>query len=383
MNIIRPTLRLPACLCTLLCALGCTLSTAAPFDQAEIKDPTASFIDVKARRAFLQQAKPDNKLRAAALTPYDCQSAAPVAPQEGPMLIPGRYLVGNHGAVHPDYERIVALYRDFENVLANLGGLYVVSGKPAYAQCLLNQLALWADAGALLDYNPNERKQAWYQTEWSAGVAAQALSLVITESTLDPDKKQRVLAWLNRVSHKQISEPGADITCCNNHAYWRGLQATMIGVLTNDKELFRWGLGRYAIGIGQIAEDGSLPLEMTRHEQALHYQNYALQPLTMMAEIAARQGIDLYAYSENGRDFHRAVRFVIAAIKDDALIHKYASEKQDRRAFSAGRGDLAWLEYYLNRFPQSDPLGMMGKPFFYPRTGGAVTLLVYTPPQDP
>jgi len=26
---------------------------------------------------------------------------------------------------------------------------------------------------------------------------------------------------------------------------------------------------------------------------------------------------------------------------------------------------------------------MMGKPFFYPRTGGAVTLLVYTPPQDP
>lgn len=364
--------------------LGANLPAQAhPFEQAVVKDPGASFIDVPARRAYLQQAEAtghlDARLSSARPRTVDCRKTPRIAPQTGPMEIPPRYLSGNHGSIHPDYERIVALYRDFENSLTTLSSLYVLTGQTEYAVCVLDQLADWADAEALLDYVPAERKQAWYQTEWSAGVAAMSFSLVINDPSLDPARKARVLAWLKRVSHKQISEPGADLTCCNNHSYWRGLQATMIGVLTGDNELYRWGLGRYVQGIGQIAADGSFPLEMKRHEQSLHYQNFALQPLTMIAEIASRQGLDLYAYRENGRDIHDAVRFTLAAIKDDALIARYTSEKQDRRAFTAGRGDLAWMEYHRARFPLPDAGDLLAQPFFYPRNGGAVSLLVYTP----
>ncbi len=377
----RTLLRFGLCLGALL---GATLPAQAnPFDKAVVKDPAASFIDVPARRAYLQRAaaegRLDERLLAAQPDPVDCRNTPRIEAQTGPMVIPPRYLSGNHGAIHPDYERVVALYRDFESSLGTFSSLYVLTGKADYALCVLDQLADWADAGALLDYVPAERKQAWYQTEWSAGVAAMSLSLVIADPALDADKKARVLDWLKRVSYKQISEPGADITCCNNHSYWRGLHATMIGVLTRDDELYRWGLGRYAQGIGQIAEDGSFPLEMSRHEQALHYQNYALQPLTMIAQIASRQGLDLYAHSENGRSFHDAVRFTLAALQDESLIARYASEKQNRRAFAAGRGDLAWMEYYRTRFPLPDLGPLLSKPFFYPRNGGAVTLFVYTP----
>lgn len=296
------------------------------------------------------------------------------------MEIPGRYLSGSHGAVHPDYERIVAIYRDFESAVATLGNLYVLTGKPVYAECLLEQLGDWADAGALLNYRPSERKQAWYQAEWSAGAAALALSQVIREPSLNPARKATVLSWLNRVSRWQISEPGEQLTCCNNHSYWRGLQATMIGVLTQDDELFRWGVGRYVQGIDQIAQDGSLPLEMVRHEQSLHYQNYALQPLIMIGEIASRQGLDLHAYTHDGRSIHTAVHFLTSALKDESLIKQYAKEAQERRAFAPGRGDLGWYEYYLTRFPQPDATGFMHKPVFNPRNGGSVTMLVYTPP---
>lgn len=374
-------LNLGLCLAGVLGSLPPAL--AHPFEQAMVKDPAASFIDVPARRAYLKKAtaegRLDERLRSAQPEEKDCRNTPRIQAQTGPMVIPSRYLSGNTGAVHPDYERLVALYRDFENTLGTLSSLYVVTGKADYAVCVLDQLADWADAGALLDYTPSERKQAWYQTEWSVGVAAMSLSLVITDPALDAGKKAHVLDWLKRVSRKQISEPGGKISCCNNHSYWRGLQATMIGVLTQDNELYRWGLGRYVQGIGQIAEDGSFPLEMTRREQALHYQNYALQPLTMIAQIASRQGLDLFSYRENGRDIHDAVRFTLTAIQDESLINRYASEKQNRRAFAPGRGDLAWMEYYRNRFPLPDLGPLLSQPFFYPRNGGAVTLLTYTP----
>ncbi|MDB5888142.1 MAG: hypothetical protein JWM03_1014 [Rhodocyclales bacterium] len=355
------------------------VTSAKSIETATVRDPNASFIDVKARHAFLESGKKDAKLLAALPKEFDCTTAKTTDPEPGPMVIPPRYAVGNHGDLHPDYERIVGSYRDFEDQTATLASLYVYTYKPVYAKCLLDLIVKWADAGALLNYDVAKRGQVWFQTEWSIGTAAQAYSLVMTEPTLDAAKKARALDWFSRVSKKQISTPGeANGTCCNNHSYWRGLQATMIGVITKDDELFRWGLGRYVQGINEISEDGSLPLEMARHEQAMHYQNYALEPLTMIAEIASRQGIDLYAYQSNGRDFHTAVRFTAALVKDESIIAKYASEKQDKRAFAPGRGDMGWGEFYQARF-KKDPLGLLDQPIFYPRNGGAITLLVYTP----
>ncbi|MGC3965488.1 MAG: alginate lyase family protein [Rhodocyclaceae bacterium] len=358
------------------CAFAGSLQ-AHPFDQAVVKDPTASYVNVKARRTFLQSGQLDDRLKAALPKEYDCTTEATPNPQQGEMVIPRRYLSGNHGPVNPDYEPVVTLYRDFEKISATLGNLYVATGKPVYATCLLNMLDKWAKADALLNYDP--KSQSWYQVEWSAATAAFALSTMMAEPNVNTAQRERVVKWLNRVARHQTSFPGGDTSCCNNHSYWRGQEATIIGVISKDDELFRWGLGRYVQAMGLINEDGSFVHEMTRHEQSLHYQNYAMLPLTMIAETASRQGIDLYAYKENGRDIHSARKFVFAAVKNPDLIKKYASEPQDTRAFKPGRGDLNWIEYQRARFGFADELGFMTVPIFDPRTGGSGTLLAYKP----
>lgn len=365
-----------------LAALAVGLPAAAhAFDTAQLRQPRASFIDV-AQRARLLRSTDDTTLRASMPETTDCAASPALTPPSGAMVIPPRYASGNHGPVHPDYEATVKLYRDFEDISATLANQYLASGQARYAACLIDHLARWAQANALTGYTINTAKgasnQAWYQAEWSASAAALALSLVVAEPSLDPTRVQRVIDWLARVSRQQISHPGGESTCCNNHAYWRGLHATMVGVLANDTELFRWGLGRYALAMDQLAADGSWPLEMARHEQALHYQNYALLPLVMIAEIAAQQGLDLYAHQSGGRDLHSAVGFLRRTLAAQKAGSPKPGEKLDLRAFAPGRSDQAWAEFYRARFGQ-DPLGLLGKPIFNARMGGHVILLAYRP----
>ena len=86
----------------------------------------------------------------------------------------------------------------------------------------------------------------------------------------------------------------------NNHHYWRALAATSIGVLSNDEVLFRFGVDTFKQAVSQEDANGAFPLEMARHENAIHYQSFALQPLIMVAEFAARQNVDLYSINSNG-----------------------------------------------------------------------------------
>ncbi len=366
----------------LLAGLVVAMSVAAhPFETAELRKPRASFIDITARMKVLRDSA-DAYLQASLPKVADCSVAAPLAPPTGAMVIPPRYASGNHGPINPDYEATVKLYRDFETIAATLANQYVATGDPRNAACLLDHLERWAKADALTGYTVSTdmgaSNQAWYQAEWSASAAALALSQVLPEPSLSADKVNLVIQWLQRVSKQQISHPGGENTCCNNHAYWRGLHATMIGVLANDSELFRWGLGRYALAVEHLAPNGSWPLEMARHEQSLHYQNYALLPLVLIAEIAAQQGIDLYAYKVDGRDLHSAITFLGKSLSEYKERKATGAEKMDLRAFSPGRGDQAWGEFYRARFAK-DPLGLLSKRVFNARTGGNATLLAYRP----
>lgn len=356
---------------------------AASVERAQIQHPGASFIDVAQRMRLLREAPGDELLQAGRPRLANCSKDESLPPPEQPMRIPPRYLSGNRGPLHPQYDAAVGLYRDFENNVAGLANAYLATGRPVFSNCLLTQLDRWAQAGALLDYTvseaPGVSKQVWYQVEWTASAAALALSQVMSEPTLDRERLVRVLAWLHQVSRKQISHPGGANTCCNNHAYWRGLHATMVGVLTGDVELYRWGLGRYTLAIDHLAADGRWPLEMARQELSMHYQNFAMLPLVMIAEIAAQQGLDLYAYrSTNGQDLHAAIGFLVRNRAEPERWAALGLVPQETKAFAPGHGDMAWGEFYRARFGR-DPLGLLTAPSFNARTGGNAVLLAYRP----
>jgi poly(beta-D-mannuronate) lyase len=169
-----------------------------------------------------------------------------------------------------------------------------------------------------------------------------------------------------------------DTALTNNHAYWRGLMATGVGVIARDDHLFRFGLRSFRHAVGALDDNGAWPLEMARHERALHYQSFALQPLILIAELAARQGVDLYATQEGGRSIHDAVRFLLGALEDPRAIARYTAEPQYLGSLKPGSGDHAWAEFYARRYPYSGAGKLLTAPLFSRWLGGGAT--VYAAP---
>jgi poly(beta-D-mannuronate) lyase len=184
-----------------------------------------------------------------------------------------------------------------------------------------------------------------------------------------------VTDWLVRVARKQLAEPQGPTSCCNNHAAWRGLMATAIGVVAADDTLFSRGVAGYDAQLEQIAPDGSLPLEMARQDRALHYQNYALLPLVGIAELASRQGYDLYSHrSRGGRSIHDAVGFMLAALEDPAIVARLAGAPQDLRWLQPGHRDFGWMEAYRRRFPSRAFDRHLPSAPFEPQLGGSTAV---------
>ncbi|WP_323690409.1 alginate lyase family protein [Rhizobium sp. AN95] len=50
----------------------------------------------------------------------------------------------------------------------------------------------------------------------------------------------------------------------NNHRYWAALALATVGSLTGDHNKIEWARQSYRIGVCQVTEDGTLPLEMQR-----------------------------------------------------------------------------------------------------------------------
>ncbi|HEX5284360.1 MAG TPA: alginate lyase family protein [Bryocella sp.] len=340
----------------------------------KISNPAASVLDVQARQAFLKST--DNSLIRAAIAHLgSCTSTALVPAPIGPMQIPHHYMHGSNGPINPAEGEATRTYAAFEHRITSGMNRWVATGNQAEAQCALSQLDAWAQAGALTNYDTKAYSQSWYQAEWTLCSAGVTASVLQQDPLLDGAQQERVAHWLNRAAHQLISYEKPD-QFGNNHHYWRALASTSIGVLSNDNDLFRFGVNVFKQAVSQEDENGAFPLEMARHENAIHYQSFALQPLIMIAEFAERQQVDLYAVTDHGRTIRNAVVFLGQAIADPATVKQYTSDEQ-KTNFSAG--DIAELDFYLARF---GPAGLspsltnlLSHPAAATRIGGSATVL--------
>lgn len=320
------------------------VATPAAWCQ-HVVDPHASVVDVGARQAQLKSTT-DPLLLVAIKSLRSCAKLPFVPAPTGRMSIPSHYLSGSSGPVNPAEAPAVRVYEDFERRVAAGMSQYLATGSHEESARALAQLDAWAQAGALLDYSRSESQQAWFQIEWTLSSVGISHSVLVNDSTLDSAQLRRVTAWLLSACRKDLSfERTGDSN--NNHHYWRALAATSIGVVAGDDTLFRFGLDTYRQAIGEIDSRGAFPKEMARHENAIHYQGFALQPLVVIAQFAARQGYDLYRYQMNGHTLRDAIVFFGRAIEDPGIIRPYTSDKQSR---VTGGGDFASLAFYIARF---------------------------------
>jgi poly(beta-D-mannuronate) lyase len=350
--------------------------------EAKVRNPSASFFDVVARRDELRGMTTPRLKAAVAALPSCSPGVVPVPPQ-GRMIIPDYYLEGSHGPVNPAHATAGAPYVAMWKAVARAATRYVATGDSAEAVCLLSILGAWADAGALLNYTHEESRQAWFTVQWATAAAALALSVARGAPEVDPAQLDTVTAWLVKVAGHQLSQlppnPGPGVTSArNNHAHWRGLMAAAVGVVADKDELFRRGLQAFVEAVANLDENGAWPLEMERHERALHYQSFALQPLILIAELAKRQQIDLYAVEPHGRSIHDAVHFLLRAIDDPTLTTHYTPEPQDLDSLKPGSAGHAWAEFYDRRFPGKGAAVLLTAPLFNSWLGGGAT--VYAAP---
>lgn len=348
--------------------------SSAAFPQT-VTDRKASLVDVPTRRAFLAHTT-DPRTRQAVASLDRCTALPFIAPPTGRMIIPHHYISGSHGPINPEEAKVTARYNAFERRVTAGMNQWLVTANPAEAQCAQSQIDAWAQAQTLLDYDPKESSQAWFQVEWTLSSIAISESVLVNEPSLDKAVVQRDLDWMDRVAHKTVAFDKAG-TQNNNHHYWRGLAATATGVLCGDNDLFAWGIGVYKQGVDSIDQRGAFPLEMARHERSIHYQSFALQPLTPLAAFAEQQHIPLFAYrSPSGKTIADAVNFLGAAVADPAIVKVYASEEQILDSDSSDF--FAFAEFYSHYAPGPMPpaiLKGLQKPTYASRVGGNTTVL--------
>jgi poly(beta-D-mannuronate) lyase len=354
--------------------LSFALAFALPAFSQHVTDPQASVVAVAARQAALKAAT-DPVLRAAIESLHSCLATPLVAAPTGRMNIPRHYLNGSNGPINPDEAAATRTYAMLEGRITAGMNQYLATGSHAESACALAQLDAWAQAGALLDYDREESSQAWFQVEWTLSSAGITESVLVNDATLDPAQQRRVTAWLDTASRKDISfeKPGDS---GNNHHDWRALAATAIGITASDDKLFRFGIDTYKESIGTIDSNGAFPREMVRHENATHYQGFALQPLVLIAQFAARQGIDLYGYKANGHSIRDAIVFFGRAVEDPSLIKPYTTDPQSSHF---GPGDFAEFAFYTARFGDDGLppaiLNALKQPATDTRIGGSVVIM--------
>ncbi|MEC8916855.1 MAG: alginate lyase family protein [Pseudomonadota bacterium] len=387
----RVGLRLTLTMLLGVTALGLTLSAQAmSYEQRQkldlseytVTDPDASYFDVKARMALLQQT--DNDLlqyNSDQLEPGpSCQQELSKPALDSVIRIPGYY-------PQPQAWKLASepLF-DFEDTVSNLAGAYVASGDDYYADCLVRFLDKWATQDALSQfYYDRLEPQGWYSTESMMFAAAMAYSIVRpVVADKRPEAIERINHWLNTLAHQHSSIRGGDPSCCNNHFYRRALYASMIGVLTDDDELFQFGVSAVYSALSDMTPRGALPHEMARGRRASHYQNYALLYLVNIMQVAYRQGYDLFDFEYDGHTVDDAVQFALDTFDDPAALGDLATHSQ-YYGFLDDEQYLAWMEVYLQHRedPRISHYVSQKRPIDNRSAGGYVTLYFMDPKAQP
>jgi poly(beta-D-mannuronate) lyase len=160
--------------------------------------------------------------------------------------------------------------------------------------------------------------QSYYTRKWALG--GLALSYAKLRPAANDADRQAIDAWLKNLADATLVHADANKGVRNNHYYWEGLAVAATGAVTGDQRLLGWGRKVFDHAMSQVAEDGSLPLEMERAAKALHYHSFAAQPLVMLASILDVQSPKL----------DRLVRFTLQGVADPSAIEKATGIAQER-----------------------------------------------------
>lgn len=223
------------------------------------------------------------------------------------------------------------------------------SARDEAARCALAWLSAWAEGGALL--GRMETKQAEYQRKWD--LAGLALAYLKVRQRATSEQQRLIAPWLRSLADRSRAFFDTPNHKRNNHWYWLGLGLAATALATESPR--HWDEARriFDDALGDISADGSLPRELERQGLALHYHDFAVTPLVVMAEIAQSRGEDWYARRDGA--LHRLVAFGVAGFANPENVARLAGAPQRR-----SKPGAVWSQLYSRRFPERLPAPLPG-----------------------
>ncbi len=207
------------------------------------------------------------------------------------------------------------------------------------AACALTWLETWATGGALLGVMKSQ--QAEYQRKWDfTGIA---LAYVKLRPFASAQRRTTIQAWLVRLADQSRAFFDDPARTRNNHWYWLGLGLAAVGLDSPKHWEMARGIMRDAAR--DIADDGTLPLEMQRQGRALFYHAFSVMPLVVMAELASSRGEDWSSYDNDA--LHRLVAVTHKGLVMPETFDRLVGAAQERPMNTRA----GWLQLYEARFP--------------------------------
>ncbi|MBS1155352.1 MAG: Alginate lyase precursor [Proteobacteria bacterium] len=218
------------------------------------------------------------------------------------------------------------------------------AGDEAAGRCAMTWLVHWAENDALLG-KAIGGSQAEFLRKWTlAGLAAAYLKV---QPVATAAERQQITQWFPAMAEFGLAVFRDPRHKKNNHYYWVGLAVLGAGIAANDAKLIDTARGIYDKALADIGDDGTLPLEMARASRALHYHNYAMEPLVLMAEEARLLGEDWYARQDRRLD--RLARRIVAGLDDPQWFATRTGKKQE----IPHGNQLGWMLLYRKAAPES------------------------------
>lgn len=322
-----------AVIATLSAMFGLTL-TAMP----AIASGWAGLFDAQARASDLAS-EPYRDIRAL------CLSVA-IDPA-WPKLVPIRKLSATEGYGSDQSAE------DFSWAVMVLSGR-VLAGDEKARLTLEGLLATWAQAGAFSE--TEEVHDAYYALKRQLLPLAIAYSILKTD--LDAERARQLEDWIGDLVHRVDHVFDGDVDR-NNHRILADSVLAVWGAISGDRPMMDKGLARFDAVLAETRPDGTLELEARRGARALWYQRQTLSSMTVLAEVARGQGIDLYGReTERKQSYAALLGALINGITSPVLVAVYAAEnhipgpEKDYRKLELGfletrghgRHYMAWTE---------------------------------------
>jgi poly(beta-D-mannuronate) lyase len=233
-----------------------------------------------------------------------------------------------------------------------------LAGDVASEASLRDLLLAWAKAKAF--ENTAVENDAYYALK--RVLLPTVVGYSVLQRGLDEGQRRLIAGWIDPLVRK-IDRTFDGVVDRNNHRYLADSVLMTWGAVTGDEALYAKGYGRYRAVLGEARPDGSLALETRRGARALWYMRQSLASLTVMAEVAAARGADLYGLREGEVTFDRILSYLLNGIAEPNVVVAYASEnyipggEQDFRRQdmgfltkrSHGRHYMAWAEPVVAR----------------------------------